>query len=75
MDGPAWPYERQSLVKLHHRWPVMRTSGTSWSLCGTGFYTGHPFDFAAVRAIREQQLQNLVPAREHSTRSSAPVDP
>lgn len=60
MDGPAWPYERQSLVKLR---PVAGDADFGTRLVAVRdrlLYTGQPFDFAAVRAIREQQMRKLV---------------
>ncbi len=60
MDGPAWPYERQALVKLR---PLAGDAAFGAQLAGVRdriLYTGNPFDFAAVRAIREQQLRKLV---------------
>ena len=60
-DGPAWPYERQALVKLR---PIAgdpefgrrrhRRSATEL------IYTGEPFDVAAMRAMREKQNRQLV---------------
>ena len=63
--GPAWPYERQALVKLraHRR---RRTLGRELeSLRDRFIYTGAPFDVAAMRAMRERQLRHLVDAGPH----------
>ncbi len=60
MDGPAWPYERQALVKFR---PLAGDASFGAKLAAVRdrmLYTGNPFDFAAVRAIREQQLRKLV---------------
>ncbi|HET6425633.1 MAG TPA: glutamine synthetase adenylyltransferase, partial [Planctomycetaceae bacterium] len=60
MDGPAWPYERQSLVKLRPLAGDPRFGAQLAVVRDRILYTGDAFDFAAVRAIREQQLRKLV---------------
>lgn len=60
MDGPAWPYERQALVKLRPLGGDANFRSRLTAVRDSILYTGHPFDFAAVRAIREQQLRKLV---------------
>ncbi len=60
MDGPAWPYERQALVKLR---PLAGDAAFGQKLAAVRdrlLYIGTPFDFAAVRAMREQQQRKLV---------------
>lgn len=62
LDGPAWPYERQSLVKLR---PIAGDAdlGTEVvSLRDEIVYTDQPVDFAAIRAMRERQVRHLVGA-------------
>lgn len=61
-DGPAWPYERQALVKLR---PIAGDSDFGAQLLALRdafLYAGEPFDFAAVRAMRERQVRQLVTA-------------
>jgi [glutamine synthetase] adenylyltransferase / [glutamine synthetase]-adenylyl-L-tyrosine phosphorylase len=61
-EGPAWPYERQALVKLR---PISgdRQFGTEIvALRDRLIYSGEPFDVAAMRAMREKQLRQLVRA-------------
>ncbi len=58
--GPAWPYERQALVKLR---PI--AGDFVWgqrlvSLRDELVYTGTAFDSAAMRALRDKQLNQLV---------------
>lgn len=58
--GPAWPYERQALVKMR---PVAGDVDFGQQLIELrdGFvYSGQPFDVAAMRGLREQQVQQLV---------------
>jgi glutamate-ammonia-ligase adenylyltransferase len=59
-DGPAWPYERQALVKLR---PIAGNPGlgehVAW-LRDRYVYTGQPFDVPAMRAMRERQVRHLV---------------
>lgn len=60
LEGPAWPYERQALVKLR---PVAgnRSLGERIVELRDSFvYTGEPFDVTAMRAMRERQLRHLV---------------
>lgn len=61
-QGPAWPYERQALVKLR---PVAGDTGlgqTVVQLRDEWIYRGEPFDVAAMRAMREKQIRQLVRA-------------
>lgn len=61
-DGPAWPYERQALVKLR---PFHGDQGLGQRLLALRdafVYTGEPFDVRAMRAMRERQLRHLVAA-------------
>ncbi len=59
-EGPAWPYERQALVKLR---PIAGPEPFCRKLVEVRdrlVYTGEPFDVAAMKAIREKQLRQLV---------------
>lgn len=61
-SGPAWPYERQALVKLR---PISGDAGLGQdleALRDAFLYRGEPFDVAAMRAMRERQLRHLVEA-------------
>ncbi len=61
-DGPAWPYERQALVKLR---PIAGDEGLGIRLKALRdelVYTHRPVDFGAIRAMRERQLRSLVGA-------------
>jgi [glutamine synthetase] adenylyltransferase / [glutamine synthetase]-adenylyl-L-tyrosine phosphorylase len=59
-DGPAWPFERQALVKLR---PVAGDEALGHSVLAMRdryVFTGTPFDTAALRAMREKQVRQLV---------------
>jgi len=59
-EGPAWPYERQALVKLR---PIAGSEefGRAVSkLRDRLIYTGESFDTSAMRAMREKQVRQLV---------------
>lgn len=59
-EGPAWPYERQALVKLR---PIAGNRGLGEyivELRDRFVYTGEPFNVQAMRAMRERQLRHLV---------------
>ncbi len=59
-DGPAWPYERQALVKLR---PIAGDAGLGAQLVALRdalVYGGPPFDVAAMRGMRERQIRHLV---------------
>ena len=59
-DGPAWPYERQALIRLR---PIAGDEALGQEvqrLRDAFVYTGEPFDTAAMRAMRERQLRHLV---------------
>ena len=65
--GPAWPYERQALVKLRcigrPDRPQDQALGRELeALRDSYIYTGAAFDVAAMRAMRERQLRHLVEA-------------
>ncbi|MFQ5577573.1 MAG: hypothetical protein ACE5G8_11380 [Anaerolineae bacterium] len=58
--GPAWPYERQALVKLR---PIAGDADFGRQLVALRddfVYNGDPFDVAAMRGMRERQIRHLV---------------
>ena len=58
--GPAWPYERQSLVRMR---PVAGDEEFGRLVIERRdalVFTGEPFDVNALRAMRERQLRQLV---------------
>jgi len=60
--GPAWPYERQALVKLR---PIAGDEVLGHEIAALRdalIYTDEGFDLAAMRAMRERQLRHLVTA-------------
>ena len=59
-DGPAWPYERQALVKLRPIAGCPQLGEAVAALRDAFVYSGEPFDIAAMRAMRERQLRYLV---------------
>ena len=61
-SGPAWPYERQALVKLRPIAGDARLGQELEALRDDFLYRGAPFDVAAMRAMRERQLRHLVEA-------------
>ncbi|SFI59844.1 [protein-PII] uridylyltransferase family protein [Planctomicrobium piriforme] len=58
--GPAWPYERQALVKLRPVAGSSRLGKKIVQLRDSLIYRGEPFDVAAMRAMREKQVRQLV---------------
>ena len=59
-SGPAWPYERQSLVRMR---PIAGDAALGQrviELRDQLVYTEAPFDVNALRAMRERQLRQLV---------------
>lgn len=59
-DGAAWPYERQALVKLRPIAGDLEFGKEIVALRDRLIYAGEPFDVAAMRAMREKQLRQLV---------------
>ena len=60
--GPAWPYERQALVKLR---PIAGDADLGRRIVvlrDQMIYNGTPFDFTAMQAMREKQIQQHVNA-------------
>ena len=60
--GPAWPYERQALVKLRPISGDMDFGREIVELRDEIIFTGEPFDLAAMNAMRERQISQLVKA-------------
>ncbi len=58
--GPAWPYERQALVKLRPICGDAKFGEQVVALRDKCIYTGEPFDATAMRGMREKQLRELV---------------
>jgi glutamate-ammonia-ligase adenylyltransferase len=61
-DGPAWPYERQALVKLR---PIAGNPALGEQVCNLRdqfVYGAEPFDVTSMRAMRERQILHLVTA-------------
>jgi glutamate-ammonia-ligase adenylyltransferase len=61
-EGPAWPYERQALVKLRAIAGDPDFGREVEQLRDRLVYTGRPFDLAAMRGLRERQIRELVRA-------------
>ncbi len=59
--GPAWPYERQALVRLRAIAGDEAFGQEVEKVRDALVYTGTPFDVTALRAMRERQLRHLVP--------------
>lgn len=60
--GPAWAYERQSLIRLRPLAGDAALGTQIVALRDAYLFTGEPFDVAAMRAMRERQLRHLVTA-------------
>ena len=58
--GPAWPYERQSLVRMRPVAGDEELGQLVISVRDKLVYTKAPFDVNALRAMRERQLRQLV---------------
>lgn len=69
-NGPAWPYERQALVKLRPITGDPALGEKLISLRDQFLYGGPPFDFASMRAMRERQVRQLVAAGEFNAKLS-----
>jgi len=61
-DGPAWPFERQALVKLRAIAGDRTLGGQLESLRDEWVYSDSEFDVAAMRAMRDRQVRQLVRA-------------
>ena len=58
--GDAWPYERQALVKLRPIAGDTEFGREVVALRDELIYSGEPFDVAAMRAMRERQVRQLI---------------
>jgi len=59
-EGPAWPYERQALIKLR---PIAGDAELGMRVAALRdqfVYTGEKFDVTAMHAMRERQMRHLV---------------
>ncbi len=60
VEGPAWPYERQAMVKFRC-FAGGRVFGQRATVaCHKAIYSAGWFDFSAMRAMRERQIRQLV---------------
>ncbi|MDA0284712.1 MAG: glutamine synthetase adenylyltransferase, partial [Planctomycetota bacterium] len=59
-SGPAWPYERQSLVRMRPIAGDVILGQRVIELRDRLVYTEAPFDMHSLRAMRERQLRQLV---------------
>ena len=59
-DGPAWPYERQALVKFRSVAGDRDFQTTVTAACHRAIYEAGQFEFAAMHAMRERQIRQLV---------------
>ncbi len=60
--GPAWEYERQTLVKLRPIAGDQELGGNVCELRDEFVYNGKSFNITAMRAMRERQIRHLVAA-------------
>lgn len=60
LEGPAWAYERQALVKLRPVAGDLDLGQKIEMLRDEFIYSGEPFDTTAMRAMRERQIRHLV---------------
>lgn len=72
-DGPAWPYERQALVKL--RTISINPASTEFNdkviaARDAAIYCGSPVDVEALRGMRERQIRQLVEAETFNAKLS-----
>ncbi|MBL8814142.1 MAG: glutamine synthetase adenylyltransferase [Planctomycetaceae bacterium] len=59
-DGPAWPYERQALVRLRPVAGDREFGDRVLSAAADCTYMSGSFDFVSMRAMRERQVRQLV---------------
>jgi glutamate-ammonia-ligase adenylyltransferase len=65
--GNAWPYERQSLLKLRSFGSNAKFGRKIMSVRDRLIYDDHRFDFAAMNGLREQQVrQHVQPGTIHA---------
>ncbi len=60
VDGPAWPYERQALIKLRQISGDGQFGAEVMSLRDKVVYAPATFDLPAMLAMREKQIRQLV---------------
>jgi glutamate-ammonia-ligase adenylyltransferase len=60
LEGPAWAYERQALVKLRLVAGDVELGQEILSYRDEFVYSGQPFDVTAMRAMRERQIRHFV---------------
>jgi glutamate-ammonia-ligase adenylyltransferase len=69
-NGPAWPFERQALVKLRPIAGDLTFGDEIVRLRDAIEFSGRPFDVAAFRAMRDRQVRQLTePGRFNSKMS------
>ncbi len=68
--GPAWPYERQALVKLRQIAGDRSLGKDVIGLRDRLLYRGEPFDITSMRGMREKQIVQLVDAGEINAKLS-----
>ncbi|MBM4075427.1 MAG: glutamine synthetase adenylyltransferase, partial [Planctomycetes bacterium] len=69
-DGPAWPYERQSLVKLRPIAGDLSLGKRISAIRDEIVYSGLPVDFSSISAMRERQLRQRVGTTEFNAKLS-----
>ncbi|MEZ6055656.1 MAG: glutamine synthetase adenylyltransferase [Planctomycetaceae bacterium] len=69
-DGPAWPFERQALVKLRPIAGDAEFGNELIDLRDRLVYTNRPFDVAAMRGMRQRQVRELVRPGEFNAKLS-----
>jgi glutamate-ammonia-ligase adenylyltransferase len=70
VGGPAWSYERQSLIRLRHVAGSKDLGRELQDLRDSYLYTGQPFDAVSMWAMRERQLRHLVKAGVYNLKYS-----
>ncbi len=59
-SGPAWPYERQAMVKFRCIAGDRAFGAQVTAACHHAVYSAGSFDFPSMRAMRERQVRQLV---------------
>lgn len=59
-NGPAWPYERQAMVRFRCFAGSRDFGKVVTAACHRAIYSAGWFDFSAMRAMRERQVRQLV---------------
>ncbi len=69
--GNAWPYERQALIKLRSFGGDTGFGSIVMAARSRAIYDGRPFDFAAMKGMREEQVrQHVRPGTIHAKLSA-----